>query len=96
MDDRSPGEFDRVFVALADSTRRALLDRLYMRDGQRLGELAEAFAISRQAISKHLDVLADAGLVQIERTARGTVHFLDRVPLRAVETQWINKYTRGR
>jgi DNA-binding transcriptional ArsR family regulator len=85
---------DRVFFALADATRRSLLDRLYVRDGQRVGELAEAFAMSRQAISKHLDVLEDAGLVVTRRDSRETRHFLNRAPMREVQAQWIDKFTR--
>jgi DNA-binding transcriptional ArsR family regulator len=84
----------RVFFALSDATRRALLDRLYVRDGQRLGELTTEFAISRQAISKHLEVLEDADLITIERTNRETLHFLNRAPIREVQRAWVDKYTR--
>jgi DNA-binding transcriptional ArsR family regulator len=84
---------DRVFFALADSTRRSLLDRLYTSDGQRLGQLAEHFIMSRQAISKHLEVLDDAGLVTLRREGRETRYFLNRAPLRAVQSLWIEKYT---
>ena len=83
----------RVFFALADATRRRLLDRLYARDGQRLGELSSDFAISRQAISKHLDVLENAGLVTVRRSSGGTLHFLNRVPIRQVQSRWIAKFT---
>jgi DNA-binding transcriptional ArsR family regulator len=84
---------DRVFFALADSTRRSLLDRLYSSDGQRLSQLAEDFVMSRQAISKHLEVLDDAGLVSMRREGRETRYFLNRAPLRAAQSLWIEKYT---
>lgn len=85
--------FDRIFAALADSTRRSLLDRLYLADGQRLGQLAEDYVMSRQAIAKHLEVLDDAGLVTVRREGRETRYFLNRAPLRAVQSLWIEKYT---
>jgi DNA-binding transcriptional ArsR family regulator len=85
---------DRIFIALADATRRDLLDRLYHNDGQRAGQLAEGFAISRQAISRHLEVLEDAELVVTRREARETRHFLNRAPIRELQNHWIAKYTR--
>jgi DNA-binding transcriptional ArsR family regulator len=85
---------DLVFSALADPTRRALLDRLLERDGQRLSELAVRFAMSRQAISKHLDVLGTAGLVITRRHHGETRHFLNRHPMRQLERLWIDKFTR--
>jgi DNA-binding transcriptional ArsR family regulator len=85
--------FDRVFIALADATRRSLLDRLYLNDGQRAGQLAEGFEISRQAISKHIEVLEDAGLVITRREGRETRHFLNRAPMREIHNHWIAKYT---
>ena len=96
MEDRTRSRLNRVFVALSDVTRRALLDSLYRRDGQRLGELAENFEMSRQAISKHLEVLEDADLIRIERSARGTLHFLNRLPMRELQSQWLDKYTQAR
>jgi DNA-binding transcriptional ArsR family regulator len=76
---------DLIFSALADPTRRALLDRLLDRDGQRVVELARGFALSRQAISKHLDVLAAAGLVIVRRRQNATAFFLNRTPLRQTQ-----------
>jgi DNA-binding transcriptional ArsR family regulator len=85
---------DRVFFALADATRRSLIDRLYIRDGQRVGELAEAFAMSRQSISKHLDVLEEAGLVARAATLEspGTSSAARRCG--KVQSHWIDKFTR--
>ena len=85
---------DLAFFALADPTRRALLDRLLGRDGQRVSELTEGFAMSRQAISKHLDVLRAAGLVIVRRERGETRHFLDRVPMRQLDRLWMAKFTR--
>jgi DNA-binding transcriptional ArsR family regulator len=87
---------DRVFFALSDATRRRLLDHLYVRDGQRLSELAAQFDISRQAIKKHLDVLEGAGVVVTRRSHRGTRHFLSRGPIRQVHARWMEKFTRLR
>jgi DNA-binding transcriptional ArsR family regulator len=87
-------QIDRVFFALSDATRRSLLDRLYIRAGQRVGELAADFGMSRQAISKHLDVLEDAGLIVTRTAGRQTHYFLNRAPMRQVQDLWIAKYTR--
>jgi DNA-binding transcriptional ArsR family regulator len=94
MREPEASRLDRVFSALADSTRRSLLDRLYLNDGQRVGQLAEGFAISRQAISKHLELLEDAGLIVTRREGRETRHFLERAPMRELQDRWIAKYTR--
>ncbi len=83
---------DVVFKALADATRRALLDRLRGRDGQTLGELAETCAMSRQAVSKHLAVLEAASLVVARRSGREKHHYLNPVPIRAIHDRWISKY----
>lgn len=85
---------DRVFFALSDSTRRSLIDRLHRQDGQRTGQLAEDFTISRQAISKHLEVLEEAALLVSRRGAGETRYFLNRVPMREVQLTWFGKYTR--
>jgi DNA-binding transcriptional ArsR family regulator len=83
-----------VFKALADPTRRAVLDELQDRDGQTLFELCTRLATrhglssSRQAVSQHLDVLADAGLVHRRRQGRYTFHQLDTTPLRAITDRW--------
>ncbi|MET9365281.1 metalloregulator ArsR/SmtB family transcription factor [Streptomyces sp. NPDC006632] len=83
---------DDVFRALADPSRRRLLDRLRARDGQTLGDLREGLAMSRQAVSKHLAVLEAAGLVASERRGREKVHHLDPAPIRELSDRWIGKY----
>jgi DNA-binding transcriptional ArsR family regulator len=93
-DSTTARQIDRVFFALSDATRRALLDRLYIRAGQRVGELAADFDMSRQAVSKHLDVLEDAGLIVTRRVGRQVRYFLNRPPIRQVQDLWIAKYTR--
>lgn len=93
-DDGATRRLDLVFAALSDPTRRALLDRLLDRDGQRVTELVTGFSMSRQAISKHLDVLAAAGLVVVRRHRSGTRFFLNRMPMRQVQRLWIEKFTR--
>jgi DNA-binding transcriptional ArsR family regulator len=87
------GAENRVFFALSDPTRRLLLDRLRARDGQRLSELSTDVGMSRQAISKHLEVLEDARLITVRRTRRETVHFLNRAPLRMLQSGWLNRFT---
>ena len=87
---------DRVFKALADPTRRLLLDRLFERDGRTLGELeAEVPEMSRFGVMKHLRVLEDAGLVVTRRSGREKLHFLNPVPIRLIHDRWIDKYTEG-
>jgi DNA-binding transcriptional ArsR family regulator len=81
-----------VFKALADSTRRRLLDLLRRKDGLSLGELAAGFAMSRYGIMKHLRVLSEAGLVSRRREGRVTRHFLNPVPIRRVHDRWISRY----
>ncbi len=87
---------DEVFRALADPSRRALLDALYARDGQTLRELSAGLATTRQAVSKHLVVLEEAGLVATRREGREKHHFLNVAPLTDVEHRWIRKYHRAR
>ena len=87
---------DLAFRALADPTRRALLDRLNARDGQTLGELARHFDMTRQAVSQHLDVLAAANLVAMVWQGRQKRHFLNPVPLQQIYDRWIRKFERQR
>jgi DNA-binding transcriptional ArsR family regulator len=87
---------DRVFKALADATRRALLDRLFQRDGRTLTELASEVAMTRFGVMKHLRVLEDAGLIVTRRSGREKLHFLNPVPIRLIHDRWIDKYTEGR
>jgi DNA-binding transcriptional ArsR family regulator/uncharacterized protein YndB with AHSA1/START domain len=86
-----PGD-EPVFRALADPTRRAILDRLFDRDGQSLGEIEGAFAISRFGVMKHLRVLEDAGLVTTHRVGRSKLHYLNPVPIRELHDRWIHKF----
>ncbi len=83
---------DEVFRALADPTRRSLLDELFRRDGQTLGMLEDRFAMSRFGVMKHLRVLEDAGLVVTRRRGREKLHFLNPVPIRLVHDRWVHKY----
>ena len=87
---------DAVFKALADKSRRRLLDRLHKENGQTLGELCEGLAMSRQAVSKHLDILEDANLVATQRQGREKLHFLNPVPIFDIADRWIGKFERGR
>ncbi len=85
---------DRVFKALADSTRRFLLDRLFARDGRTLTELESELEMTRFGVMKHLRVLEDAGLVVVRRSGREKLHFLNPVPIRLIHDRWIDKYTK--
>ena len=87
---------ETVFRALADPTRRAILDGLFERDGQSLGEIERAFDMSRFGVMKHLRVLEEAGLVTTHREGRSKLHFLNPVPIRLIHDRWIDKYTERR
>ena len=87
---------DRVFKALADSTRRFLLDRLFERDGRTLTELESELEMTRFGVMKHLRVLEDAGLVVARRSGREKLHFLNPVPIRLIHDRWIDKYAERR
>jgi DNA-binding transcriptional ArsR family regulator len=84
---------DRVFKALADPTRRFLLDRLFARDGRTLTELESELEMTRFGVMKHLRVLEDAELVVARRSGREKLHFLNPVPIRLIHDRWIDKYT---
>jgi uncharacterized protein YndB with AHSA1/START domain len=84
---------DPVFKALADPTRRALLDELFARDGQTLAALTARHAMTRIAVAKHLRILEEAGLVVTRRRGREKLHFLNPVPIRQVHDRWVGKYT---
>lgn len=86
---------DAVFKALADPSRRQLLDRLYARNGQTLGELCQGLQMSRQAVSKHLAVLEAANLVASLRRGRTKLHYLNPVPIHEISQRWIGKYEQG-
>ena len=83
---------DEVFRALADPTRRALLDELFREDGQSLAALAGRFSMSRFGVMKHLRQLEEAGLVVTRRRGREKLHFLNPVPIRLVHDRWVSKY----
>jgi DNA-binding transcriptional ArsR family regulator len=97
---------DLVFKALADPSRRELLDRLYAKNGQTLGELCEKLArsrsakarpaMTRQAVSKHLVLLEQANLVATVRRGREKLHYLNPVPIHDIAERWIGKYERSR
>src|SRR5213080_180293 len=83
---------DAVFKALADSTRRHLLDRLFERDGRTLSELESDLDMTRFGVIKHLRVLEAAGLVVARRSGREKLHYLNPVPIRLIHDRWIDKY----
>src|SRR5687768_7198216 len=87
---------DRVFKALADPTRRFLLDQLFARDGRTLSELESELEMTRFGVMKHLRVLEDAGLVVSRKQGREKLHFLNPVPIRLIHDRWIDKYTERR
>ena len=82
-----------VFKALADPTRRLLLDRLFERDGRTLTELESAFEMTRFGVMKHLRLLEDAGLVVARKSGRVKLHYVNPVPIRLIHDRWIDKYT---
>jgi DNA-binding transcriptional ArsR family regulator len=90
---RDVTDVDRVFKALADPTRRFLLDLLFAREGQTLTELESAVEMTRYGVMKHLKVLEEADLVVTRRSGREKLHFLNAVPIREVHDRWIDKYT---
>jgi DNA-binding transcriptional ArsR family regulator len=83
---------DAVFRALADPTRRHLLDRLFERDGRTLTELEQEVAMTRFGVMKHLRVLEEAGLITTRRSGREKLHFLNPVPIRLIHDRWIDKF----
>jgi DNA-binding transcriptional ArsR family regulator len=83
---------DRVFRALADPTRRHLLDRLYERDGRTLTELESDLEMTRFGVMKHLRLLEEADLVVSRRQGREKLHYLNPVPIRLIHDRWIDKY----
>ena len=84
---------DLVFKALADPTRRHLLDRLFERDGRTLTELESELEMTRFGVMKHLRVLEQAGLVTARRRGREKLHYMNPVPIQLVHDRWIDKYT---
>jgi uncharacterized protein YndB with AHSA1/START domain/DNA-binding transcriptional ArsR family regulator len=89
-----PPELDQVFKALADPTRRYLLDQLHEHNGQTLGELCERISMTRQSATQHLGVLEAANLVSTVRRGREKLHYLNPVPLHQIQERWIDKFER--
>src|SRR5688500_13302468 len=87
---------DRVFKALADGTRRHLLDRLFVRAGRTLTALESVLEMTRVGLMKHLRVLEEAGLVVSKKSGREKLHYLNPVPIRLIHDRWIDKYTERR
>ena len=87
---------DEVFKALADESRRALLDRLHARNGQTLGELCDGLDMTRQAVTKHLAILEEANLVATVKHGREKLHYLNPVPIAQIADRWIRKFERDR
>ncbi|OBQ86261.1 MULTISPECIES: metalloregulator ArsR/SmtB family transcription factor [unclassified Mesorhizobium] len=87
---------DAVFRALADPTRRQLLDSLYARNGQTLNALCERMDMTRQAVTKHLAILEEANLVATVRRGREKEHYLNPVPINEIAERWIGKFERHR
>jgi DNA-binding transcriptional ArsR family regulator len=87
---------DLLFKALADSSRRKLLDLLYANDGQTLGQLCEHLNMTRQSVTQHLDLLEAANLVATRRRGREKLHFLNPVPLQDIYERWIAKFEKPR
>ena len=87
---------DAVFKALADPTRRQLLDELFTQDGQTLTELERRLPMTRFGVMKHLKVLEEAHLVTTKRRGREKLHFLNPVPIRLVHDRWVSKYAEPR
>lgn len=87
---------DEVFKALADPSRRSLLDRLHARNGQTLLELCDGLAMTRQAVTKHLGILEAANLVTTLRHGREKLHYLNPVPIHQIGERWIKKFERDK
>jgi DNA-binding transcriptional ArsR family regulator len=89
-------DVDKVFKALAAPERRLMLDRLRARNGQTLGELCEGMKMTRQAVTRHLNVLENATLVVTRRRGREKLHYLNPMPIHEIAERWIGQYERGR
>jgi DNA-binding transcriptional ArsR family regulator len=83
---------DAVFRALADASRRQLLDRLHRENGQTLGKLCQGLDMTRQAVAKHLAILEEANLVSVRRHGREKLHFINPVPINSIAERWISKF----
>ncbi len=92
----SAAEIDLVFKALADPSRRELLDRLHAHAGQTLGELCEGLEMTRQAVAQHLQQLEEANLIAVQWEGRAKHHYFNPVPIHEISERWIRKFERGR
>ena len=93
---RHPPDDDLLFKALADPSRRKLLDQLHAHDGQTLNELCEQLDMTRQGVTQHLNVLEAANLIATMRSGREKLHFLNPVPLQEIYERWIAKFEKTR
>jgi DNA-binding transcriptional ArsR family regulator len=87
---------DRIFKALADPTRRKVLDLLFLNNGQSLAALCEKLDMRRQSASQHIDILIEANLVAVVRQGREKLHFLNPVPIHEIYDRWVQKFERQR
>ena len=87
---------DEVFKALADASRRSLLDRLHAENGQTLNDLCDGLAMTRQAVTKHLAILEAANLVSTVKRGHEKLHYLNPVPIHQIGERWIKKFERGK
>lgn len=87
---------DKVFKALADPSRRTLLDRLHAKNGQTLSELCEGLDMARQSVTQHLGLLEDANLISIQRQGREKWHYFNPVPIHEIYERWIRKFEQER
>lgn len=89
-------EIDRVFKALADPSRRKLLDRLHTKNGQTLSELCRGLNMARQSVTQHLVLLEDANLISVQRQGREKLHYLNPVPIHEIYVRWIRQFEEER
>ncbi len=89
-------EMDKVFKALADPSRRELLDRLHTKNGQTLSELCKGLDMARQSVTQHLGLLEDANLISVQRSGREKLHYFNPVPIHQIYERWIRKFEHER
>jgi DNA-binding transcriptional ArsR family regulator len=89
-------EQDKVFKALADPSRRKLLDRLHAKNGQTLSELCRGLEMARQSVTQHLELLEDANLISVQRQGREKLHYFNPVPIHDIYERWIRKFEEER
>jgi DNA-binding transcriptional ArsR family regulator len=89
-------EIDKVFKALADPSRRELIDRLHAKNGQTLSELCQGLDMARQSVTQHLGLLEDANLISVQRQGREKLHYFNPVPIHGIYERWIRKFEQDR